>query len=117
MKHTVTYSPLLLRWIQRAARNGQSAEQIAKRFHQEIPFVLDLCRLHGIAITGIARPDYMPGRMPAAEQSVIGVKLENYNLTRFEREAQKRGTTAPLLASQILNIIAADEMFVAVLDL
>ena len=117
MKHAVAYSPLLLRWIQRAARNGQSAEQIAKRFHQEIPFVLDLCRLHGITITGVARPDYMPGRMPATEQSVIGVRLANENLTILECEAQKRGTTAPLLASQILNIIAADDLFSATLDL
>jgi hypothetical protein len=117
MNRTVTYSPLLLRWIQRGARNGLSAEQIAKRYHQQVPFVLDLCRLHGITITGVARPDHVPGRTPATEQSTIGVRLANESLTKIEREAVKRGTTGPLLAAQLLNIIAADEMFSAVLDL
>lgn len=117
MKHVRPYTPLLLRWIKRAARHGSSAQQMADRFHQEVPFVIALCQLHGIAITGVARPDHVPGRVPATELSVIWVKIENYNLTRFEREAQKRGTTATLLASQILNIIAADDLFAATLDL
>lgn len=117
MTRTVSYSPLLLRWITRAARAGSSAEQIAKRFNQQVPFVVDLCKLHGITITGVARPDHVPGRVPAAELSVIGVRLENESLTKFEREANRRGTTATLLAAQVLNIIATDNLFAATLDL
>lgn len=116
MTRPVSYSPLLLRWITRAARAGSSAEQIAKRFNQQVPFVVDLCRLHGIPITGVARPDHVPGRVPATELSVIGVKLENEHLTVFEREAGRRGTTAPLLAGEILNLVAKDGLFSAVLD-
>jgi hypothetical protein len=117
MTRTVNYSPLLLRWIKRAARAGSSAEQIARRYHQEEKFVQDLCRLHGITITGVALSDQVPGRAPAAELSVISVRLANEALTKIEREAGRRGTTAPLLCAQLLDIIAADELFHATLDI
>lgn len=116
MNRTVNYFPLLLRWIKRAARAGSSAEQIARRYHQEEKFVRDLCRLHGITITGVARPDHVPGKALATKQSVISVRIANEALTKFKREAQRRGTTAAALASQVLNIVAADELFGAVLD-
>lgn len=114
MNRAGTHTPLLIRWIRRAAHQGKSAEQIAWRFHCEVPFVKDICR---IAITGVDSPDHVPGRIPATEQSTIGIKIANESLTKFEREATRRGTTAPQLAAQILNIIAADDLFSATLDL
>jgi len=117
MNRTASFTPLLIRRIQRAARMGLSADKIAAQFRREVSFIEGICRLHGITITGVARPDHVPGRTPATEQSVIGVKLANESLTKIEREAVRRGTTGPLLAAQLLNIVAADDMFVAVLDL
>lgn len=116
MKPNGAHSPLLLRWIQRAARNGSTAEQMAKRFHCEMSFVVDVCKLHGITISGVARPDHVPGKIPATDKSTIGVIVINEHLTVLEREAQRRGTTASMLAGEILNLVAKDNLFVAVLD-
>lgn len=116
MKRAPSYSPLLLRWIKRAARAGSTAEDIARRFNQEASFVRDLCRLHGIPLTGVARPDHVPGRVIATEHSTIGIRLANEHLTTLEREAGRRGTTAPLLAGEMLNLIVKDSLFAAVLD-
>lgn len=116
MKHPANFTPLLLIRIRRAAGIGLSAEKIALKFHRETAFIEDVCRLHGIAITGIARAERTTGRALASDQSKIGVVISNEHLTRLEREAMKRGTSAPLLAGELLNLIAQDGLFGAVLD-
>lgn len=115
MKRPANFTPLLLRRIRRAAGMGLSAERIAAQFHREVSFIEDVCRVHFIAITGIARAERAV-RVLACDQSTIGVTIESAHLTQLEREAARRGTSAPPLAGDILNLVAQDGLFSAVLD-
>lgn len=116
MTRQAHFTPLLLRRIQRAARMGLSVERIAAQFHREISFIEETCRKHGIRITGVARPERAPIRALACDQSTIGVTIASSHLTQLEREAARRGTSAALLAATILNLVAQDSLFSAVLD-
>jgi hypothetical protein len=115
MKRPAHFTPLLLRRIRRAAGMGLSAERIAAQFHREPAFIKDICDLHGIRITGDARPERAV-RVLACDQSTIGVTIASAHLTQLEREAARRGTSAQLLAGAILNLVAQDGLFGAVLD-
>lgn len=115
MKRPANFTPLLLRRIRRAAGMGLSAERIATQFHREPAFIKGICDLHGISITGVERQQRAV-RVLACDQSTIGVTIASSHLTQLEREAARRGTSAPLLAGQILNLVAQDNLFTAVID-
>lgn len=112
MKRTPTYSPLLLNRIKHAAGLGHTAEEMAKRFKRDDESIRDICRQHGIAVSGVASP----AKVSVARQSTVCIRLETESLTAFSIEAERRGTSTPQLVGEILNLVAKDGLFAAVLD-
>lgn len=95
-----------LREIRRLAATGKTASQIVSMLRMQSPGVLaSICAKHGIDVA----PEYQ-------ELPRIKVALSGLIPVAIRRAAVSRGTTAEMMTARIMEIIARDDMFSAILD-
>jgi len=126
------FTPQTLRRIRSLVADGKGARSIASALGCKASSLENICRIHGIELraddavvarVGADRPapclDYRldPARRrerPGLRPIIIEIAGGADNA--LAREAARRGTTATVLAARLIEIVAADDLFVALLE-
>ena len=91
--------------LSKLAARGRSAPVIAEVFGLTTRELRAACRYHGVRLRGSAGRGELSAKFGRGETADI-----------FRREATARGTTVAQLGARLLETIARDNMFAAVLD-
>lgn len=127
---TFRFTPDALIRIRNHARRGLDAGEIAYLIGCEIGTLENICLRHGIEVGVAQRPTPTePDRRPPADHRLnpnrrrerIGlrpviVEIAGGADSALSREARKRSTTPAVLAARLLEIVASDNLFTALLD-
>ncbi len=121
------FTPAVLKNIPSLVRAGYASFDIARILKCEHSTLLNICVKHGIPLKE-AMQEVIPRPIPSEADpfkratnvvggcSKIEANVANAAISVLEIEADKRGTTPTRLAARILEIIASDNLFRAVLD-
>jgi hypothetical protein len=114
------FTPRVLNLIRRHAELRRSGATIAKDLNCSEATIETICRQHGIELVGI--PDGAPPlsryRAPDGRPSfvTVDVAIGTNAMELIRREAARRGVKATTLIARVAEIVAADQLFAAVLD-
>lgn len=127
------YTPDTLTKIRAWLRGDRSPDWIARQLDCSMATLIMVCAEHDIALVppsaiGAAQPPFRMPDVPTEPRLdpvrrklrrdvvVHAVHLDRHASDAFAREAARRGTNAVTLAAVVLEIIASDKLFSAVLD-
>ncbi|MES2166593.1 MAG: hypothetical protein V4458_06110 [Pseudomonadota bacterium] len=109
MRREFKFTPQTLVVIKRDMKAGKSDVAIARLLGCEVTTLQMICAQHGIRRQSDSVNELH-------QLSCIPVPVQNRSLRKIEQEAKRRGVTSFELSAKILNCVALDDMFSAVLD-
>lgn len=110
------FTPDVLIRIRHHARRGLDAGEIGYLLDTSATTVLNICREHGIKVHLPERPIPREVTNRSGTGSALLISLARRADIALAREAEVRGVTPAELASQIVEIVARDGLWKAVLD-
>lgn len=126
------FTPDTLRRIRRLVADGKGAGSIATDLGCELSSLQRICAIHGIYLSADGAAVFTPGEYrpapsldyrldPARRRERPGlrpiiIEIAGGADNALVREAARRGTTVTVLAARLIEIVAADDLFVALLE-
>jgi hypothetical protein len=124
------FTPDALVRIRSHARRGLDAGEIAFLLGCDAGVMTNICARHGIEIGPPLRPTPLdPDRRPSSDHRLspqrrrerrgllpVLIEIARGADSALVREAAKRGTTPAILAARLIEIVAADDLFTALMD-
>jgi hypothetical protein len=111
-RRKIKFTAEVLAQIPELVRQGLHRRQIAERFGTTENSLQVVCSRNGISLWRQDRT-----RRPVAVPDVVlSLWIKNQTLERLQQRAEANGLTKSELASRLLNLIASENLFDAVLD-
>jgi hypothetical protein len=111
-RRKIKFTAEVLAQIPELVQQGLDRRQIAERFGTTANSLQVVCSRNGISLWRQGRTR-KPVKLPDVELSLW---IKNQTLERLQQRAEANGLTKSELASRLLNLIASENLFDAVLD-
>jgi hypothetical protein len=107
------FSPLVFAQVETLVAQGVSAAQIADKVGCKLGTLRVKCSQRGISLRHRKTPEITP-QVRSAKRLIVGISQEIF--LKLQQQAEKRGLSRSELAAALLEAIAHDNLYAAVID-